>query len=345
MSLTTTAQNTNGTLGASSTFGYDVAKNATLANPVVAAVAGTTVDGSTSTTYYLTVDGLDGGSTAKGHEGAFAISSYGSDVHTDNAGKTIFGPLSVKLNLGSGLTAFLRDVTTGAHLRAVRLEGVSSIGGPDGYDLRLTDLVLSDLNQLGSGADSLTFNYSAGSLTTTAFNANGSKTAQTLGFDIGASTATLGATPDIAAKASRVVDGASATIYYLTVDGVDGGSTANGHVGQFEISSNQVDITNTTQAVATNTAGSGKTALGPLQSSFTQGSGLTNLLRDIATGTTISKVRLEGVQALSGATVYDLRLGDVTLAQLIDQSSTRDFLAFNYQQISVPRRPWTGAGR
>ena len=97
--------------------------------------------------------------------------------------------------------------------------------------------------------------------------------------------------------------------------------------------------------MATNTAGSGKTALGPLQISFTQGSGLTNLLRDIATGTTISKVRLEGVQALSGATVYDLRLGDVTLAQLIDQSSTRDFLAFNYQQISVPRRPWTGAGR
>ena len=335
VSLTTTAQNAAGSLGASRTFAYDVAKNTILASPLVAAVAGTTVDGSTPATLYLTVDGLNGGSTAKGHEGAFEVSTYNFGVHANGVGATVFGPLSVILNLGSGLTAFMRDVTTGAHLRAVRLEGVAASGGPDVYDLRLSDLVLSDLRQLGSDAGTLAFNYSAGSLTTTAFDANGTQTAQTVGFDAGASPATLGATPDIAAKAGGAVDGAPASIYYLTVDGVDGGSTAKGHVGAFEISSNQIDIANATPAVGTNGAGSSKPVLGPLQISFTHGSGLTNLLRDVATGTTISKVHLEGVQALDGPTVYDLRLGDVLITKLTDRSSLQDALALNFAQISL----------
>ena len=67
-------------------------------------------------TYYLTVDGVNGGSMNVGYPGAFAISDYSFDVSGlvsavtgggGSGGKATFSPLTVELAPGSGLMALL----------------------------------------------------------------------------------------------------------------------------------------------------------------------------------------------------------------------------------------------
>jgi len=78
-------------------------------------------------TYYLTIDGIVGGSQADGHKGAFDIVDYNFDLSAlassvssgGGASKATFSPLTVDLDLNSGLTALLGDV---AQRRAPRLD-------------------------------------------------------------------------------------------------------------------------------------------------------------------------------------------------------------------------------
>ena len=130
-------------------------------------------------TYYLTIDGVNGGSAVVGHEGAFAISGYSFDVSALVSAlsgvKTTFSPLTVDLTAGSGLTALLGDVASGKVIKSIELQGVTSTGQTV-YDLKLSNVVITRYHDSNSGLDGLSFDYSEGavSLTTTPINPDGS---------------------------------------------------------------------------------------------------------------------------------------------------------------------------
>src|SRR5882672_4485311 len=103
-------------------------------------------------TYYLTIDGLNGGSQSLTHPGAFEISTYSFDVSNlvgaaAGTGKATFSPLVVDFN-ASGVTALLRDVADGQHIESIELDGVSA-SGHTVYSLKLGDVQVADLKDRG----------------------------------------------------------------------------------------------------------------------------------------------------------------------------------------------------
>lgn len=105
--------------------------------------------------YYLTIDGIAGDSTAGGHEGAFTIADYSFDVSElvsiatgggGAAGKPTFSPLTVDLDLNSGLTALLGDLVPGQHIKSIELKGVAAgAAGATVYDLKLGDVFVTTI--------------------------------------------------------------------------------------------------------------------------------------------------------------------------------------------------------
>src|SRR4029077_12996526 len=126
VSLTTKTQSPDGSL-ASDTLSWDVANNRNLGGAILPPPVASSVDtgGGGAQTWYLTIDGVDGGSTVSGHAGAFVIGDYSFDVSGlvsalsggGSAGKATFSPLTVDLALGSGLTTLLGDVASGTHVK------------------------------------------------------------------------------------------------------------------------------------------------------------------------------------------------------------------------------------
>ena len=125
-------------------------------------------------TFYLSIDGIVGNSLREGYEGAFVVTDYDFDVSAlvstisggaGSTSKSTFSPLTVDLNIGSGLTDLLRDIAGGRHISSIELKGVS----PDGtlaYDLKLGDVFVTTYHDTNSGLDRLAFSYQQVSLTT-----------------------------------------------------------------------------------------------------------------------------------------------------------------------------------
>src|SRR6516162_3027379 len=283
--------------------------------------------------YYLTIDGVDGGSAAVGHEGAFAISDYSFDVSALVSAlsgvKTTFSPLTVDLTAGSGLTALLSDVASGKVIKSIELQGVTSTGQTV-YDLKLSNVVITRYHDSNSGLDGLSFDYSEGavSLTTTPINPDGSLgTPATVSWNVAQNVA--GATVPSPVASSINTGGGGAQSYYLTIDGVDGGSAAVGHVGAFTISDYSFDVSALVSALS-----GVKTTFSPLTVDLTPGSGLTALLGDVASGKVIKSIELQGVTS-TGQTVYDLKLSNVVITRYHDSNSGLDGLSFDYSEGAV----------
>src|SRR5579883_404919 len=341
VSLTTAPFNQDGSLGTPVTTSWDVAQNmagATIASPVAGS---TDTGGGGQQTYYLTVDGVDGGSQAPGHVGAFEIDDYDFDVSSvvsaiGGAGKPTFSPLTVHLARGSGLTSLLNDVAQGKVIKSVELQGATGAAGMSQtvYDLVLGNVTISEVEDDNHG-DKLTFDYSAISLTTTPLNQDGSLgTPVTTSWDLAQDKA--GAT--IASPVAGTTDtGGGAQTYYLTIDGVNGGSTVSGHLGAFEVHSYHFDVSDLAGAI-----GGGKATFAPLTVSVALGSGLTSFLGDVASGKLIKSIELQGVTAATptsaGKTVYDLKLSNVVITHLGSSSSNGNGLvdlSFDYSQGAV----------
>src|SRR5262245_54802095 len=139
-------------------------------------------------TYYLTIDGVNGGSAREGHVGAFAISDYSFDVGSlASQGAAAFSPLMVDLAHASGLTALLGKLELNPHVNSIELQGVNA-SNQTLYDLVLNDVTITKYHDSNSGLDSLSFSYGKVSLTTTPVDANGALgTSVTVSWDVAAS--------------------------------------------------------------------------------------------------------------------------------------------------------------
>jgi Type VI secretion system effector, Hcp len=123
--------------------------------------------------------------------------------------------------------------------------------------------------------------------------------------------------------------------YFLLIDGLDGGSTAAGHVGWFEINSFELDLSH---AVGTAAA----TFL-PLVVDLNLNPALAGVLKDIAAGSLIKSIKIEGVTD-SGAAVYDLTLATVAVTQLGDGNGLADSASFFYGQLGLVTRTQNADG-
>src|SRR5262245_44117857 len=299
-------------------------------------------------TYFLTIDGIDGGSTVDGHVGAFEISAYdfnvtlASSLGGGGAGKAEFSPLTVDLALKLGLTSLLSAAAGGTHIDAVRLEGVRASDNQTVYDLKLANVTVAVYQDVSGGQDQLVFDYAQFGLSTKSQNANGSlNAAQSFAFDVVNNVAIDPSTLPTASPGSTLGVIPEPDRYFLTIDGIDGGSTVDGHVGAFEISAYDFNVT---LASSLGGGGAGKAEFSPLTVDLALKLGLTSLLSAAAGGTHIDAVRLEGVRAPDNQTVYDLKLANVTVAVYQDVSGGQDQLVFDYAQFGLSTKSQNANG-
>lgn len=331
--------------GAPETSGWDRKQNVALTAPLsIPGPADDNADAATGPlTWYLTIDGLDGGSSAKNHEGAFELSDSQFDIAMaltaiggGGAGKPRFDPLALKLDFGSAADEILAYVASNKHIPAVQVEGVTR-EGVAAYDLRFGDALLRAAD-LGDDIDRLNIDYTRFSLTTT----NSLGVSETQSYD--RKTLTTGNSQLAKATASdeSAADGGDGAVYYLAVDGLDGGSTARGHKGAFEISGFDFDILNS--GLNFGGGGSGKTKFMPLDIGYEAGSDMTRLLRYVSTGEHIRSIQITGAERIDGKltpTGFDLRMADVTVESLFDGRKA-DQLALAYGQYTLTTRGTDG---
>src|SRR5262245_2577468 len=195
-----------------------------------------------TTKYFMLIDGLNGGSTAAGHEGWFEINSFDFDINDVIAtgtgageGKVTFSPLTVQLSLSDGLAGVLKDTALGTIIPSVRIEGVTGGANPVAvYDLTLGHVQITNAQNSSGPNDSLTFNYGQVALTTKVQNPDGSTASgESFSYDVAAGhvDASIPA-PSVGPSVGEVPTPAK---YFLLIDGLNGGSTAAGHEGWFEI--------------------------------------------------------------------------------------------------------------
>ncbi len=123
--LVTNGIDANGKLQAPQSFGWDITQNAATDSGTELTSAGPAAVGATApVTYYLLIDGFNGGSVDKAHSGWFAISNFDidasntSNMQTGFPGTASFGELSVGIaSDGAGLPGLLTDSGPGTALR------------------------------------------------------------------------------------------------------------------------------------------------------------------------------------------------------------------------------------
>ncbi len=357
--VSVTPETASGQLGTPETYAYDVAQAREISFASIAApTTGPSSSVPTPTSYYLQIAGLNGGSTAQGHEGWFEISQYDFDVLSTlsltsgggaGAGKAQFSPLTVELALGPSLSKLLELVAEGRHLAGVRIEGVVESDGQAEtvYELRLGDVVLTGLDEGNDGADRLTFGYGEIGVSVTPETASGQLgTPETYAYDVAQAREISFAS--IAAPTTGPSSSVpTPTSYYLQIAGLNGGSTAQGHEGWFEISQYDFDVLSTLSLTSGGGAGAGKAQFSPLTVELALGPSLSKLLELVAEGRHLAGVRIEGVVESDGQaeTVYELRLGDVVLTGLDEGNDGADRLTFGYGEIGVSVTPETASGQ
>src|SRR6185436_12374634 len=123
--------------------------------------------------------------------------------------------------------------------------------------------------------------------------------------------------------------------YFLLIDGLNGGSTDEQHLGWFEIEYFSFNI-------SPPPAG-GEATFQPLTVFLSLSDGLAGLLTDAAQGKSIQSIRIEGVT--EGATpiaVYDLTLGNVQITSADAGSGSFDSLTFAYKQVALTTKTADG---
>lgn len=129
-----------------------------------------------SVDYFLKIDGIDGESKVKGHEGEIEVMSWSWGVSNSGsaatgggagAGKASFSDISITKVLDKASPQLFTAVATGKHIPTVTFKAVAD-SGKDGkqeyYVVKLTDVLISSFQQAGaSGGDrpteSVSLNY------------------------------------------------------------------------------------------------------------------------------------------------------------------------------------------
>lgn len=202
--------------------------------------------------YFLLLDGIDGGSTERAHQGWFDVDGYAFDVTATSAvlrpggagsaGRPDFSPVTVDLTFGEGFAKILQSAAAGTLLRGARIEAVTEGESPvTVQEFTFGEVIITavhDESETDDGVsnDSLSFDYARIGVVTRSLAADGSPgPSESFGFDLIANSAIdPGSLPDlspaIASGASpdgTVPDDANAvTLLGVDATGADDGMSA-----------------------------------------------------------------------------------------------------------------------
>ena len=177
--------------------------------------------------------------------------------------------------------------------------------------MTLADVVVQLVHESdGTDDDRLWFDYDRIGLITKAQNpvTGALTTVGSFGFDL---TGNVTLDPLTLPKpvVGTTLPAATATKFFLLIDGLKGDLQAKDHAGWFEIAGFNLDVSDLTDASGGGGgSGTGKATFSPLSIAMAADGVLATLLADAATGKHIKSIRIEGVtEGEHGGTVYELR--------------------------------------
>ena len=130
--LETFTQDATGKITPDATFGFDPDDRHVGGLGAERGSGGSVDPSPPATRYFMLIDGLDGGSTDKLHQGWFEISGFDLDLEnigsgTGGAGKADFSLLNVTLSHDAGLADVMELAATGKHVKGIRIEGMTGV--------------------------------------------------------------------------------------------------------------------------------------------------------------------------------------------------------------------------
>ena len=187
--LDTFTQNGTGGVVPEGQFGFDRTANTGGVTVPSVLPSGSIAPSPQPATYFMLIDGVNGGSTDQQHKGWFEITGFDLDLarmRLPAAGEANFSPLIVTPENEAGLAGVMDLAATGGLVKGVRIEG--STGGTTPvkvYDLTLAEVTATKVADGEGDGYSLSLDYSKIALVTNGIGATGQPTPNgAFGYDI-----------------------------------------------------------------------------------------------------------------------------------------------------------------
>jgi uncharacterized repeat protein (TIGR01451 family) len=285
-------------------------------------------------TYFMLIDGLNGGSTDSQHKGWFEVTNLELDLqNTAPLSKPNFSSLNVTLPQEAGLADVMDLAATNGLVKGVRIEGFTGGTTPaEVYELTLADVAVSNVADGEGDGYSLSLDYGKIALVT---NPQAGSQARQFTYDLvhnntSFNPSSLALNPD---SSGGPVTPAK---YFLALDGVKGDSLDASHKGWFEVTNFDVDVHHLFSVVPGGPADPGKPIFSPLTLTLDSNSGLAPLLELAATAGHLNDATLVGVTAGPHQDeVYQLDLADVQVTKVEDDAGAGPTLTLDYGKIEL----------
>ncbi len=328
--------------------GWDMAAGKAVSLP--SATPGGLAGSSKATTYFLVIDGINGGSIDADHKGWFEVADFslggiGSfDAVTLAAGTAALGPLHVAIQDHTALGTLMQRAADGKVLAGARLVGVALDPGGKSqtvYDLSLGSTAVAGIvDDVGQNHFSLDLVYDRISLKT-----KGPSETTTHDFAWDVTTKAAIASFDGKATVGTTQGSASDAVhYYLAINGINGDSQDAAHAGWFDVSNlGSLQIENGSSfGVGGFTAG--KPTFNAMTIDVLGTAALPQLATLAATGKITNLVTLQGVAADNKTVVYNADFGEVVINSTRDNASNGFQIGLAYNQVEVTDKVQDGVG-
>jgi type VI protein secretion system component Hcp len=340
--LQTFAQDLQGVVSRAGDFKWNEATNSENLSTMPSVENGGIAPSPEPATYFMLIDGLNGGSTDSLHKGWFEVSNFELDLeNTAPLGKPDFSSLNVTLPNEAGLADVMDLAATGGLVKGVRIEGFSGGATPAKvYELTLADVAATKVADGQYGGYSLSLDYGKIALVTR--GETGTQTAQ-FSYDLlrnesSFNPSSLTLSPD---SSGGPVTPAK---YFLALDGMKGDSLNSTYKGWYEISDFDIDLDNVFAGTPGGPGGPGNPDFSPLALRLNSITGLAPLLALAATGQHLNGATLVGVTAGLQDKVYQLDLADVLVTKVEDDAAAGLMLSLDYGKIELDTFTQSGTG-
>ena len=329
--------NANGTTYKDGIFGWNNLTNTQSSAPTAAPGTGAPAGGG-GTTWFMYIQGMNGGSFDATHSGWFELANF--DLSAFAGGASGFGPLQAAFQSNFGLQSLLKHVMGGGTEALpfdVVIEGMRDIGGGQrevSQAIYLTDVLLSNLSQNASESEGSRTNISMDyiNITVDTFAPGATSPSATFGYNrqTGAGTIERPAKdnqnpPAFASEAEQL---------YLVIDGLEGNSGDVGRAGWFDVTDfsfsidRPVSLTGVDRETAT-------PEFSTLNLSITDEALLAQVLSVLGNNGTLSGASLIGTSSVFGTTrtVFEIDLENISFANLGNSDAPGMNLALDFEKI------------
>src|SRR5262245_10709181 len=303
-------------------------------------------------TYFMLIDGLNGGSTDPSHQGWFEITGFDFDLKNSItigtptgepvAGKASFSSLNVTLPNEAALADVMNLAATGTLVKGVRIEGFTDGTTPAKiYELSLGDVVATKVVDGEDGGYSVSLDYGKIALVT---KTETGTQAREFSYDIETNSLDTFNPSSLVLNPGSSGGPVTPAKYFLALDGVKGDSLDANHKGWFEISGFDFDLGNTFSiGSASGGVATGRADFSPLTLTLNSNTALAPLLELAATGGHLSGATLVGVTT-AGEQAYRLDLADVRATKVEDDAGAGLTLSLDYGKIELETFTHAGPG-